>query len=58
MKKFPQKTVTRTLLYVRTLDNLLEQGKKFVSSWELAEITDLTDVQIRKDISNFDGPVR
>ena len=53
MKKFPQKTVTRTLLYVRTLDNLLEQGKKFVSSWELAEITDLTDVQTRKDISNF-----
>lgn len=52
-KKFPQKTIPRALLYIRTLENLIKEGQKYVSSRELAEITGLTDVQIRKDISNF-----
>ena len=53
MKKFPQKTITRSFLYIRTLDRLVQSGQKFVSSRQLADITGLTDVQIRQDISNF-----
>jgi len=53
MKKFPQRTVTRAFMYLRALDSLIEEGKAYVSSGELAAMTALTDVQIRKDISVF-----
>lgn len=53
MKKFPQRTVTRAFVYLRALDSLIEEGRAFVSSGELATMTALTDVQIRKDISVF-----
>ena len=52
-KKFSQKTVSRALLYVRALENLIKSKKEFVSSRELSQITGFTDVQIRKDISHF-----
>ena len=55
-RKYPQRTIPRALLYIRILDDLLKRGKQFVSSGELARITGVRDVQIRKDISNF-GPV-
>lgn len=55
-KKYPQRTIPRALLYIRILDELLKRGKQYVSSGELARITGVRDVQIRKDISNF-GPV-
>ncbi|MFH2138719.1 MAG: redox-sensing transcriptional repressor Rex [Candidatus Omnitrophota bacterium] len=53
MKKFPQKTISRSFLYIRTLEKLINSGENYVSSKQLAKITGLTDVQIRQDISNF-----
>lgn len=53
MKKIPRKTITRVLLYIRTLEGLLKEKRYLVSSAQLAEITGLSDVKIRKDISNF-----
>jgi len=53
MKKFPQKTITRAFVYIRTLEKLIKENQEFISSQKLAKITGLTDVQIRKDISNF-----
>jgi len=53
LKKFPQRTISRALVYIRTLAQLLESRKEVVSSSQLALITGLSDVQIRKDISNF-----
>ncbi len=53
MKKIPRKTITRVLLYIRTLEALAKEKCYLVSSGQLAEITGLSDVQIRKDISNF-----
>jgi redox-sensing transcriptional repressor len=53
MSKVSPKTITRSLLYIRTLNELIKSRRDFVSSGELAKITGLTDVQIRKDISFF-----
>ena len=53
MIKVSPKTIPRVLLYLRTLEPLINEGREFVSSGELAEITRMTDVQIRKDISCF-----
>lgn len=53
MKKLPRKTITRVLLYIRTLESLLKEKRYLVSSGQLSEITGLSDVKIRKDISNF-----
>ncbi|MFH0985619.1 MAG: redox-sensing transcriptional repressor Rex [Candidatus Omnitrophota bacterium] len=53
MKKIPRKTITRVLLYIRTLESLLKEKRYLVSSKQLSEITGLSDVKIRKDISNF-----
>lgn len=53
MKKFPRKTITRVLLYIRTLESLIKEKRYLVSSKQLADITGLSDVSIRKDISNF-----
>jgi len=53
MKNIPRKTVERALLYIRTLKRLIKAKRSHVSSKELAQITGLTDVQIRKDISSF-----
>lgn len=53
MKKISQKTITRALLYTRTLEQLLQNREELVSSRKLADLTGLTDVQVRKDISFF-----
>ncbi len=53
MRKIPRKTITRVLLYIRTLESLIKEKRYLVSSRQLAEITGLSDVKIRKDISNF-----
>ena len=53
MKKIPRKIITRVLLYIRTLESLLKEKRYLVSSKQLSEITGLSDVKIRKDISNF-----
>ncbi len=53
MKKLPRKIITRVLLYIRTLESLIKEKRYLVSSKQLSEITGLSDVKIRKDISNF-----
>jgi redox-sensing transcriptional repressor len=53
MKKLPRKIITRVLLYIRTLESLIKEKRFLVSSKQLSEITGLSDVKIRKDISNF-----
>ena len=53
MKKLPRKIITRVLLYIRTLEGLIKEKRFLVSSKQLSEITGLSDVKIRKDISNF-----
>jgi redox-sensing transcriptional repressor len=53
MKKLPRKIITRVLLYIRTLEGLVKEKRFLVSSKQLSEITGLSDVKIRKDISNF-----
>jgi redox-sensing transcriptional repressor len=53
MKRFPPKTITRALLYIRILDDLISNQQLYVSSQFIADLTGLTDAQVRKDISNF-----
>ena len=53
MKKLSRKTIERTLLYVRALEGLIKAKQNLVSSRQLAQILGSTDVQIRKEISNF-----
>jgi redox-sensing transcriptional repressor len=53
MKKLSRKIITRVLLYIRTLEGLIKERRFLVSSKQLSEITGLSDVKIRKDISNF-----
>lgn len=53
MKNVSHKTIARSLIYIRTLERLLSMKRDLVSSKELADIIGLTDVQVRKDISNF-----
>lgn len=53
MKNISRKTVDRALIYIRTLDHLIKEKRYLVSSKDLALITGISDVQIRKDISNF-----
>jgi len=53
MKKISGKTVSRALLYIRTLEALIKEKRFMVSSGELALLTGVSDVQIRKDISKF-----
>ncbi|MCK5708294.1 MAG: redox-sensing transcriptional repressor Rex [Candidatus Aureabacteria bacterium] len=53
MKRVAKKTITRSLLYIRILEKLIESGTHIVSSKQLADMMGLSDVKIRKDISNF-----
>lgn len=53
MKRFPQRTVSRAFQYLRALDSLIENGQEYVSSKELAGMTGVVDVQVRKDVSIF-----
>ena len=52
-KKIPRNTIARLSLYLRELTRLEQEGKRAISSSELAELTDFTDTQIRKDFSHF-----
>jgi redox-sensing transcriptional repressor len=53
MKRIPQRTIERVLLYIRTLENLIKEKRHLISSGELSRITGISDVQIRKDVSRF-----
>jgi len=50
-KRLPKNSILRLSLYLRELTRLEKEGKKRISSAELAEYTDLTDTQVRKDLS-------
>lgn len=49
----PKAVVSRLSLYLRELQNLLQEGRKTVSSTELGKRLGLTDAQVRKDIAYF-----
>jgi redox-sensing transcriptional repressor len=53
MKRIPQRTIDRVLLYIRTLESLIKEKRHLISSGELSRITGISDVQIRKDVSRF-----
>ncbi|HYW94343.1 MAG TPA: redox-sensing transcriptional repressor Rex [Bacteroidales bacterium] len=48
--RLPEKTVERLSEYRRTLFNCLAQGKTHIYSHELAELHNITAVQVRRDI--------
>ena len=50
METLPGKTVERLSQYRRRLLNLLEDGKEYIFSHELAEILQITAVQVRRDL--------
>jgi redox-sensing transcriptional repressor len=50
MEILPEKTVERLSEYRRTLFNCLDDGKTHIFSHELAEMHDITAVQVRRDI--------
>lgn len=52
-KKISRNAISRLSLYLRELTRLEQNGKKAISSSELAELTDFTDTQVRKDLSYF-----
>jgi len=51
--KIPKPTVKRLAIYYRCLDNMLNEGKTYVSSKELAERLKIKPSQVRKDLSYF-----
>ncbi|MFH1360636.1 MAG: redox-sensing transcriptional repressor Rex [Candidatus Omnitrophota bacterium] len=53
MKKVSKKTIDRALLYMRILEGLIKEKRNLISSGQLADIAQTSDVQIRKDISHF-----
>ncbi len=50
MKILPERTVERLSEYRRTLYNCLEEGKTHIFSHELANIHNITAVQVRRDM--------
>jgi redox-sensing transcriptional repressor len=52
-RNIPEKTIQRLLLYYRYLNFLLQQGTKNISSKSLADLMEIRDSQVRKDLSYF-----
>jgi len=50
MQQLPEKTVERLSEYRRTLNRCLEEGKTHIYSHELADMKNITAVQVRRDI--------
>ncbi len=50
INKLPEKTIERLSEYRRTLLNLLSKGKIYIYSHELANLHNITAVQVRRDI--------
>jgi len=50
MKSLPEKTIERLSEYRRTLFRCLDEGKTHIFSHELAEMHNITAVQVRRDI--------
>ncbi len=52
-RKIPQEAIIRLSYYLRAFGYFLNEGKKFVSSQELADYLNLSAHQVRKDLSYF-----
>src|SRR3989339_1484001 len=52
-KPIPEKTIQRLLIYYRYLLFLLQQGTRDISSKSLADLLEIRDSQVRKDLSYF-----
>jgi redox-sensing transcriptional repressor len=52
-KNIPEKTIQRLLLYYRYLYFLVQQGTKNISSKSMADLMEIRDSQVRKDLSYF-----
>ncbi len=52
-RKKPVPTVKRLLMYLHALENFVEEGKEYISSREIAQILEITDTQVRKDLAFF-----
>jgi len=52
-RSIPEKTIQRLLLYYRYLYFLALQGTKNISSKSLADLLEIMDSQVRKDLSYF-----
>jgi redox-sensing transcriptional repressor len=50
MKSLPEKTIERLSVYRRTLLNCLSEGKEYIYSHEIANLHNITAVQVRRDI--------
>ncbi|MDA3781447.1 MAG: redox-sensing transcriptional repressor Rex [Bacteroidales bacterium] len=50
MKKLPPKTIERLSAYRRTLLNCITNGKTYIYSHEIANLHNITAVQVRRDI--------
>src|SRR6056297_1854617 len=50
MKSLPEKTIERLSVYRRTLLNCLSRGKEYIYSHELAQLHNITAVQVRRDL--------
>ena len=50
MKNLPEKTIERLSVYRRTLLNCYSDGKKYIYSHELANLHNITAVQVRRDL--------
>lgn len=53
IKKIPEGTISRLFIYLRELSALSDMNIKTVSSSELGDRVNLSDVQVRKDIGYF-----
>ena len=50
MKTLPENTVKRLSEYRRTMLRCLDEGKTHIYSYELADLQNITAVQVRRDI--------
>jgi redox-sensing transcriptional repressor len=50
MKTLPEKTIRRLSEYRRTMLRCLDEGKTHIYSYELADLQNITAVQVRRDI--------
>ncbi len=51
--EIPDIVIGRLPVYLRTLNQLVEQGREVTSSQELGELLGISSAQIRKDLSHF-----
>ncbi len=51
--KIPEKTVSRLSIYLRCLEELEDEGRRTISSRQLAERFGLNSAQLRKDLAYF-----